>query len=180
MYAKDFHVNPNEIRVENKILYYGTYYRDAEKNIIVKAHAIKSLRQILMMETNLTCDIKLHPLDRDSVYMEGLLADHSLNTRVNFLANDFLLHENIGKYQFIISEFSTETIFASLFKSNIYFIKNSLNEKHFRLLEDFLITHEIASTGYYKIDPGQIHKFKSDYFQEFNVNRFEQAIQEHN
>ncbi len=180
MYEKDFKKFQIEEFLDNVILYYGTFYRDIAKDRMAKIEAINNLKSLIQNEDNITCDIKLHPLDKNRHYLEQLLQNNSLNSRVSILGNKFSLSENIIKYKYIISEFSSETIFASIFYGNIYFIKNQLNEKHFQVLKSFLIKRRIGSNNYFIINQDLIKTFKAEFFQNFNVAQFEQAIQKYN
>lgn len=177
MYAKGFEINHIEKSPSYKILYYCTFYRDFAKDRAVKSEGIDHFKNIIVTEGDLTCDIKLHPLDSNKVFLEHLLRQNSLRGQVHFLEANWRLQENLGKYRYIISELSTETIFASLFCSNIYFVKNGPAEKHYNVLRDFLKLQNIGDKEYYKLDLNLVDRFQSEYFQKFNVERFEQAVQ---
>jgi hypothetical protein len=177
LYAKDFAVDPAEASARNTFLYFGTYYRDFIKDKVIKTEAVAHLKSLLQNDEGLICHIKLHPLDKNIPYLEDLLQKNSLRNKVHFLENKFLLHENMARYRFIISELSSETIFASLFSQNIYFIMQDAAKKHFKLLDRFLTKQNIAGKEFYKIDQNQISRFQAEYFQRFNVELFEQTVQ---
>jgi hypothetical protein len=180
LHEKGFELKHSEQPLSNKFLYYGTFYRDSVKDKLVKTEAIGHLKNILTFEEDLICDVKLHPLDKNRSYFEQILRQNLLVNKIQFLGTEFLLHENISEYRFIISELSSETIFASLFCPNIYFIKNNPSEKHFKVLSDFLKKHHIGGKDYYKVDQNQINHFQSEFFQIFNTERFEKAVQKYN
>ncbi|HEV8512087.1 MAG TPA: hypothetical protein VGQ59_02360 [Cyclobacteriaceae bacterium] len=179
IYAKNYKLISSSERSDGKMLYYSTFYRDIEKDLLSKREAVTNLKSIISLDEDLICDVKLHPLDKNRIYFEQLLQKNMLNARIHMLSNNFQLSENIENYKIIISEFSTETIFASMFHKNVLFVKNILNEKHFKTLSDFLKNQRIADKEYYRADPNLTERFQAEYFQKFNVERFEQAVQKH-
>lgn len=179
MYEKAFRMSPTEKPLSDVILYYATFYRDKAKDKMAKIEAVNNLKVLLQNENTFTCEVKFHPLDKNRLYFEQLLRSHFISAKINILENTFQLSKNMAKYKFIISELSSETIFASMFCSNIFFFKDHLNEKHFAALKDFLKSQKIGVNEYYRIDQNLIGDFKSQYFQTFNVERFEQVIQKY-
>lgn len=175
LYERNFS-SSTVIAPDRDILFYGTFYRDLDKDLLTKDFVMQNLEDLLK-DNSMTCEIKLHPLDKNKGHIEELIIKSPVKERLRMIQAPFSLHEHLGRYKMIISEFSTETVFASMFSSDIFFIRTSLNENHFSTIGEYLSEVNLAGREFYRITPALMDKFRNEYFKHFDANLFQKSIQ---